>query len=63
MGTLYIGAESIPQNDTKAKILDYIYEIEEVVPLSKRTEEYQKMMTTPTAKSRFPSPYTIYSKL
>ncbi|KAJ8737282.1 hypothetical protein PYW07_000553 [Mythimna separata] len=54
IGTLYLGPDAVPQNDTKLKVLDKIYAIEEVVPLAKRTEEYKKMMATPPEKRSVP---------
>lgn len=53
IGTLYLGPDAVPQNDTKLKVLDKIYAIEEVVPLVQRTEEYRKMMAAPPEKSKF----------
>ncbi|CAH2985650.1 unnamed protein product [Chilo suppressalis] len=54
VGTLYLGAEAVPQDDTKVKIHDKIFVIEEVVPLSERSDEYKKMMTTPPEKRSVP---------
>lgn len=50
VGTLYLGPDSVPQNDTKVKIHDKIFTIEEPVPLEKRTEDYLKsIQETPAA--------------
>ncbi|KAM3968509.1 E3 ubiquitin-protein ligase UHRF1 [Aphomia sociella] len=54
VGTLYLGPEAIPQNNTKARVLDKIFEIEEVVPLAQRNEEYKKMMVTQPDKRSQP---------
>lgn len=35
------------------KIIDKIYDIEEVRPLEKQTEEYRKLMTTKPDKSKY----------
>lgn len=56
VGTLYLGPEAIPQNDTKVKVNDKIFAIEEVVPLDQRGEQYKKMMATQPEKR-------MYSKL
>ncbi|XP_032527455.2 E3 ubiquitin-protein ligase UHRF1-like [Danaus plexippus] len=53
VGTLYLGPDSVPQNDTKVKIHDKIFTIEEPVPLEKRTEDYLKsIQETPAARSK-----------
>ncbi|XP_021188039.3 E3 ubiquitin-protein ligase UHRF1 [Helicoverpa armigera] len=52
-GTLYLGADAIP-NDTSVRVLDKIYAIEEVVPLAKRSDDYNKMMVTPPGKRSAP---------
>lgn len=54
-GTIYIGQEGIPQHDTTVKIMDKIFSIEDdVVPIDKRSEEYNVMMKTPTEKRSEP---------
>lgn len=45
VGTLYLGPEAVPQNDTKIRLQDKIFAIEEVVPLEKRSDEYNRLMT------------------
>ena len=57
IGTLYLGPDAVPQNDTKVRVHDKIYAIEEVVPLAQRTEEYKKMMVTPPEKSMYQRDY------
>ncbi|XP_026756776.2 E3 ubiquitin-protein ligase UHRF1-like [Galleria mellonella] len=53
VGTIYLGSEAIPQNNTEVRISDKIFAIEEVIPLAERTEEYKKMMVTqPEKRSR-----------
>lgn len=52
VGTLYLGPEAVPQNDTQVKVHDKIFNIEEVIPLEKRTEEYKRMMATPPEKRK-----------
>ncbi|CAH2036157.1 unnamed protein product, partial [Iphiclides podalirius] len=52
IGTLYLGVDSVPQNDTKVKVHDKIFVIEEVVPVDCRTEEYKIAMITQPEKSR-----------
>ncbi|CAF4744509.1 unnamed protein product [Pieris macdunnoughi] len=47
VGTLYLGQDAIPQNDTKVPIHDKIFAIEEIVPLAKRSEEYKKLISNP----------------
>ncbi|CAH1647903.1 unnamed protein product [Spodoptera littoralis] len=54
LGTLYLGPDAVPQNDTRVRVLDKILAIEEVVPLAQRTEEYKKMMITPSEKRSAP---------
>ncbi|XP_063837600.1 E3 ubiquitin-protein ligase UHRF1-like [Ostrinia nubilalis] len=54
IGTLYLGADAVPQNDTRVKVHDKIFSVEEVVPLDQRTEEYKKMMVTPPEKRALP---------
>ncbi|CAG4977879.1 unnamed protein product [Colias eurytheme] len=54
IGTLYLGQEAIPQNDTKAYVHDKIFAIEEVVPLADRTEDYKKMIAEPPEKRSKP---------
>ncbi|CAG9782394.1 unnamed protein product [Diatraea saccharalis] len=54
LGTLYLGADAVPQNDTKVKVHDKIFAIEDVVPLTERTEELRKIMTTETEKRSLP---------
>ncbi|XP_014357936.2 E3 ubiquitin-protein ligase UHRF1 [Papilio machaon] len=46
VGTLYLGADSVPQNETKVTVLDKIFAIEEVVPVKERTKQYTTMMKT-----------------
>lgn len=52
IGTIYLGPDAIPQNDTKVGLHDKVFAIEEVVPLSERTEEYKDLMKTQTEKSK-----------
>ncbi|KAL4717783.1 hypothetical protein ACJJTC_000932 [Scirpophaga incertulas] len=54
VGTLYLGPGEVTQNETCIKLHDRIYAIEEVLPLEIRTEDYNKLMTTPTAKRSSP---------
>ncbi|XP_049885091.1 E3 ubiquitin-protein ligase UHRF1-like [Pectinophora gossypiella] len=54
IGTLYLGLDSIPQNETVVKLHDKIFAIEEVVPLDKRTKEYEMMMVTQPEKRSAP---------
>ncbi|KAH9643541.1 hypothetical protein HF086_016748 [Spodoptera exigua] len=54
IGTLYLGPDAVPQNDTKVRVIDKIFAIEEVVPLAQRTEKYKKMMITPPEKRSVP---------
>lgn len=51
IGTLYLGPDAVPQNDTKVRVHDKIFAIEET-PLPDRSEEYRKMMVTPTERSK-----------
>lgn len=46
VGTLYLGPEAVPQNETQVKLNDKIFNIEEVIPVDKRSEEYKQMMVT-----------------
>ncbi|KAG6459380.1 hypothetical protein O3G_MSEX011347 [Manduca sexta] len=54
IGTLYLGPDAVPQNDTKVRLQDKIFAIEEVVPLAKRSNEYKQMMLTPPEKRSQP---------
>ncbi|CAH0703679.1 unnamed protein product [Spodoptera exigua] len=54
IGTLYLGPDAVPQNDTKVRVIDKIFAIEEVVPLAQRTQKYKKMMITPPEKRSVP---------
>ncbi|XP_034839518.1 E3 ubiquitin-protein ligase UHRF1-like [Maniola hyperantus] len=53
-GTLYLGSESVPQNDTNIVVRDKVFSIEEPVPLSKRTEEYNRSIAVAPPKRRQP---------
>ncbi|XP_011568402.3 E3 ubiquitin-protein ligase UHRF1 [Plutella xylostella] len=53
IGTLYLGPDAVPQNDTKVRVHDKIFAIEET-PLPDRSEEYRKMMVTPTERKTYP---------
>ncbi|CAG4983934.1 unnamed protein product [Parnassius apollo] len=44
VGTLYLGADSVPQNETKVKLHDKVFAIEEVVLVDQRSEVQKKMM-------------------
>lgn len=52
LGTIYLGPDAIPQNDTKVALHDKIFAIEKVVPLADRTEEYSELMKTEPEKSK-----------
>lgn len=52
VGTLYLGPDAVPQNDTKAKVVDKIFLIEEIIPLAERSVEYQELMKTQTDRSK-----------
>ncbi|XP_013184973.1 E3 ubiquitin-protein ligase UHRF1 [Amyelois transitella] len=54
VGTIYLGPDAVPQNDTKVKVNDKIFAIEEVVPMAERTKEYQKLMISPPDKRALP---------
>ncbi|XP_048006035.1 E3 ubiquitin-protein ligase UHRF1-like [Leguminivora glycinivorella] len=54
IGTLYLGPEAVPQNDTRARVHDKIFAIEDMVPLAERTEEYKEMMITQPEKRSMP---------
>ncbi|KAJ2954656.1 hypothetical protein O0L34_g2952 [Tuta absoluta] len=54
IGTLYLGPEAIPQNDTVVRIHDKIFAIEEVTPLEQRNEEYKELMKTAPEKRSAP---------
>ncbi|XP_053623803.1 E3 ubiquitin-protein ligase UHRF1-like [Plodia interpunctella] len=54
VGTLYLGPEAVPQNDTKVRVNDKIFAIEEVVALADRSEVYKKLMITPPDKRAQP---------
>ncbi|XP_026331879.1 E3 ubiquitin-protein ligase UHRF1-like [Hyposmocoma kahamanoa] len=54
VGTLYLGPEAVPQNETQVKVHDKIFNIEEVIPLEKRSEEYKRMMATLPEKRSSP---------
>lgn len=43
---MYLGPEAVPQNETQVKVHDKIFNIEEVIPLEKRSEKYKQMMVT-----------------
>lgn len=47
IGTIYLGPEAVPQNDTTVTVLDKIFAIEKVVPVIERTATYKALMTTP----------------
>lgn len=53
IGTLYLGPDAVPQNDTRVRVHDKIFMIEEVVPLETRSEEYKTLMVTQPEKSKF----------
>ncbi|XP_045779852.1 E3 ubiquitin-protein ligase UHRF1-like [Maniola jurtina] len=53
-GTLYLGPESVPQDDTSVVVKDKVFAIEEPVPLLKRTEEYNQSTAVPPPKRRQP---------
>lgn len=52
IGTLYLGPDAVPQNDTRVRVLDKIFAIEDVIPVAQRTEEYKKMVAAPPEKSK-----------
>lgn len=54
LGTIYLGPEAVPQNDTKVKVLDKIFAIEEVVPLADRSLDQKNTMATQPDKSKCP---------
>lgn len=54
-----MGPEAVPQNETQVKVHDKIFNIEEVIPLEKRSEEYKRMMATLPDKRKFFSILTI----
>ncbi|XP_063392583.1 E3 ubiquitin-protein ligase UHRF1-like [Cydia fagiglandana] len=54
MGTLYLGPEAVPQNDTRARVHDKIFAIEDIVPLAERTDQYNQMMITQPDKRSMP---------
>ncbi|CAB3258852.1 unnamed protein product [Arctia plantaginis] len=54
IGTLYLGPDAVPQNETRARVLDKIFAIEQVVPVAKRTDDDRKMMTTQPDKRSVP---------
>lgn len=51
VGTLYLGPDSVPQNDTKVKVHDKIFAIEEPVPVADRNEKYEKITSEAPEKS------------
>lgn len=53
IGTIYLGPEAVPQNDTTVTVLDKIFAIEKVVPVIERTATYKALMTTPPENSKF----------
>ncbi|XP_045784907.1 E3 ubiquitin-protein ligase UHRF1-like [Maniola jurtina] len=53
-GTIYLGPESVPQNNTSTVVKDKVFAIEEPVPLSRRTEEYNQSIAVPPPKRRQP---------
>ncbi|XP_045458310.1 E3 ubiquitin-protein ligase UHRF1-like [Melitaea cinxia] len=54
VGTLYLGPDSVPQNDTKVKVHDKIFAIDEPVPVADRNEEYVKIISEPPEKRSQP---------
>ncbi|XP_041987386.1 E3 ubiquitin-protein ligase UHRF1-like [Aricia agestis] len=54
IGTLYLGQDAVPQNETKVCVHDKIFAIESVVPLADRTEEYKKKMSQAPEKRSMP---------
>ncbi|XP_052746622.1 E3 ubiquitin-protein ligase UHRF1 [Bicyclus anynana] len=55
IGTLYLGLESIPQNNTKVQVKDKIFDIEKPVPLQERSQEY--LNKTSNAPQKRSSPF------
>lgn len=53
-GTLYLGPDAVPQNDTRIRVQDKIFAIEEVVPLAERSEEYKNIIATLPEKRSAP---------
>ncbi|XP_073950182.1 E3 ubiquitin-protein ligase UHRF1-like isoform X2 [Choristoneura fumiferana] len=54
LGTIYLGPEAVPQNDTKVRVLDKIFAIEEVVPLADRSLDQKNTMATQPDKRALP---------
>lgn len=52
-GTLYLGLESISQDNTNIIVKDKIYKIEDPVALSDRSEEYNKIVAEEPPKSMY----------
>ncbi|XP_050683115.1 E3 ubiquitin-protein ligase UHRF1-like isoform X2 [Leptidea sinapis] len=50
VGTIYLGKDAIPQDDTTAPIHDKIFAIEEAVPVNERTDEYKTLTKEPPPK-------------
>ncbi|XP_023951353.2 E3 ubiquitin-protein ligase UHRF1 [Bicyclus anynana] len=54
IGTLYLGLESVPQNDTKVQVKDKIFAIEKPIPLEERSQEYIKKTSVAPPKRSSP---------
>ncbi|XP_068626889.1 E3 ubiquitin-protein ligase UHRF1-like [Battus philenor] len=53
VGTMYLGKDSVPQHDTKVKVHDKIFAIEEVIPVAQRSDKCHKAMKVqPEKRSR-----------
>ncbi|XP_047544031.1 E3 ubiquitin-protein ligase UHRF1-like [Vanessa atalanta] len=54
VGTLYLGPDSIPQNDTKVRVHDKIFVLEQPVPVAERNNEYSKLISEAPEKRSQP---------